>query len=144
MRRRHLARRLERIASLKEQHARAARARAERRVRECGEEIARLEESQAHAEREILSGSAMAGMSPMVLIETSREATHLAIARQRELEVERREVLQEQTANHRKALAEKDTAEKVRDRVLQRWRAERDRRERMELDDLAGVHHDRE
>ncbi len=120
MRRRHLARRLERIASIREQHARAARARAERRVRECDEEIARLEEAQALAEREILAGSMMGGVSPMVLIETSREATHLAVERQRELARNRQVELEGQVATHQKTLSEKDTAEKVRDRVLQR------------------------
>lgn len=143
MRRRHLAKRLERIAGLKEQHARVARARAERRLRECEEEIVRLEQAQADAEREILQNSRIAGFSPLALIESSREATHLAVERQREIAIVRREELGVKVASHVKTLAERHSAEKVRERVVQRWRAERDRRERMELDDLAGIHHGR-
>jgi flagellar biosynthesis chaperone FliJ len=143
MRRRHLAKRLERIAGLKEQQARVARARAERRLRECEEEIVRLEQAQANAELEILQRSQIAGFSPLALIETSREATHLAVERQREMAIARREELDGEVVRHVKTLAERHSAEKVRERVVQRWRAESDRRERIELDDLAGVHHGR-
>jgi hypothetical protein len=144
MRRRHLARRLERIASLKEQMARTKRARAERRVRECAEEIVRREEAQALAEQDILSGSVVSGISPLALIETSRAATHHAVERLRETLTRRREELKAHVTAHVTTLAAKNSAEKVRERVLKRWQLERDRRERIELDDLAGVHNARD
>jgi flagellar biosynthesis chaperone FliJ len=78
------------------------------------------------------------------LIETSRAATHHAVERLRETLTRRREELKAHVTAHVTTLAAKNSAEKVRERVLKRWQLERDRRERIELDDLAGVHNARD
>ena len=140
MRRRRLAKRLQRIAELREQVSRALRIRAERNVRETRDEMARLEREQAEAEAAMQAASRQGASVPLSMIASSRAATRWRLQREEEELSIREGVLSERSEEHMETIARLRISERVTERVTQRWRTQVEAAERRELDDLAGAH----
>lgn len=143
MNQRQIARRLARIAELRQLRARREKDAASDAVAAHDARLTALDEELAAAEAAMLEDGQGPTAESVQLVELGREVHRAQRGVTRAQRREAEETLAEREEEHRVLLLEQQGKEKLRDHVRKAFRAEMDTKERKELDDIAGGRHEK-